>query len=56
MGEIEQTNEVSDYRQVDGVKAAFGLKVINPAQTLVVRLAKVSHQKSPEDAMFSRPK
>jgi len=56
MWEIEQATEASDYRQVDGVKAAFGLKVINPAQALVVKLAKVTHQTSPEDAMFSRPK
>ena len=53
-GEIEQTTDPSDYREVDGVKLPFTLVVNSPAQTVTIRLQKVEHNKPLDDALFSR--
>jgi hypothetical protein len=55
MGEIEQTTEFSDFREVDGVKIPFQLKVTNPAQTLIIKAAKIEHNSMIEDSIFERP-
>jgi hypothetical protein len=54
-GEMEQTTDLSDYRDVDGVKVAFALKVVNPVQTLAVAVDTIEHNKPLDDAMFARP-
>jgi hypothetical protein len=54
-GEIEQTGDLSDYREVDGVKVPFTVKVVNPVQSLTITLTKVEHNKLIDDAMFSKP-
>jgi outer membrane lipoprotein-sorting protein len=54
-GEVEQTSDMSDYRQVDGVKLPFGVTVVNSMQTINIKLDKVEHNKPLEDAMFARP-
>ncbi|RPJ76576.1 MAG: hypothetical protein EHM24_01985 [Acidobacteria bacterium] len=54
-GEVEQTTDVSDYRDVDGMKVPFVLKVSTPMQGIAIALTKVEHNKPIEDAMFSRP-
>jgi len=54
-GEIEQTSDLSDYREVDGVKLPFTVQTVNPAQTVTVRIDKVEHNKPIDDAMFARP-
>jgi outer membrane lipoprotein-sorting protein len=55
-GEIEQTSDLSDYRDVDGVKIPFKVNVFSSMQTITVTLSKVEHNKPIDDAMFSRPK
>jgi hypothetical protein len=55
LGEIEQTTDLSDYREADGVKVPFSVTVVNPAQTVTITLAKVEHNKPIDEAMFSRP-
>jgi outer membrane lipoprotein-sorting protein len=52
VGEFEQTNEPSDYRDVDGVKIAFAQKNTSAVQTLTIRLDKVEHNVPIDDAMF----
>jgi outer membrane lipoprotein-sorting protein len=52
VGEFEQTNEPSDYRDVDGVKIPFVLKNTSPVQSLTIRLDKVEHNVPIDDAMF----
>ncbi len=52
---IEQTHELSDYREVDGVKVAFTVRIVNPLQSLTITAAKVEHNKPIDEAMFSRP-
>jgi outer membrane lipoprotein-sorting protein len=53
-GAVEQTAEFSDYRDVDGVKVAFLLRLSNMAQSIAVRVAKVEHNTALDDAMFIR--
>jgi outer membrane lipoprotein-sorting protein len=53
-GDIEQTTDPSDYRDVDGVKVPFGLVVTSPIQSVTVRLQKVEHNKPIDDAVFGR--
>lgn len=54
-GEVEQTTDVSDYRDVDGVKVPFSVTVTNAVQTITITLSKVEHNKPIDEAMFSRP-
>jgi len=54
-GEVEQTTDVSDYREVEGMKVPFVVKVATPMQGIAIALTKVEHNKSIDDAMFSRP-
>jgi outer membrane lipoprotein-sorting protein len=53
-GEIEQTTDLSDYRDVDGVKLAYTLAVSNPAQSVTIRIQKIEHNKPLEDSIFGR--
>lgn len=55
LGEIEQTTEFSDYRDVDGMKIPHRLKVSNQAQTFVVTISKIEHNAAMEDATFAKP-
>jgi outer membrane lipoprotein-sorting protein len=54
-GEIEQTSEMSDYRDVGGFKVPFSISTVNAAQTVKVSLKNIEHNKPIDDAMFSRP-
>jgi outer membrane lipoprotein-sorting protein len=53
-GEIEQTTDPSDYRDVDGVKIPFTLVMSSPVQSLTIRIQKVEHNKPLDDAIFGR--
>jgi hypothetical protein len=53
-GEIEQTTDQSDYREVDGVKIPFTLVMSNPVQSVTIRIQKVEHNKPLDDAIFGR--
>ncbi len=55
-GEVEQTTDLSDYRDVDGIKIPFKMNVFSAMQTITITLSKVEHNKPIDDAMFSRPK
>jgi outer membrane lipoprotein-sorting protein len=52
-GELEQTNEPSDYRSVDAIKVPFVVKNTSPVQTLTIRLERIEHNVPIDDAMFS---
>jgi outer membrane lipoprotein-sorting protein len=54
-GEIEQSTELQDYREVDGVKIPFKVKMTNPAQTFTMTFTKVEHNKPLDDSMFTKP-
>jgi outer membrane lipoprotein-sorting protein len=53
-GEIEQTTDPSDYREVDGVKLPFTIVMSNATQSVTMRLGKIEHNKPLDDAMFGR--
>jgi hypothetical protein len=54
-GETNQTTDDMDYRDVDGVKIPFAVKIVNSMQTITIKLDSVEHNKPIDEAMFSRP-
>ena len=54
-GPIEQTSDLSDYREVDGVKLPFTVQNVSSIQTVTIRLNKVEHNKPIDDALFAKP-
>jgi outer membrane lipoprotein-sorting protein len=54
-GEIEQTTDLSDYREIDGVKIPFTVQTVNSVQTVTIRLDKIEHNKPIDDSMFAKP-
>jgi outer membrane lipoprotein-sorting protein len=53
MGELEQTNQPSDYRDVGGLKVPFQVINATSVQTVTIRLDKVEHNVAIDDAIFS---
>ena len=51
-GELEQTNDFSDFRVVDGVKVPFRVVNATALQTLTATLKSVQHNVPIDDAMF----
>jgi hypothetical protein len=54
-GPLEQVTELSDYRDVDGVKLPFQIKSITSVQSFVVTVTKVEHNTKIDPALFSKP-
>ncbi|HEU4937347.1 MAG TPA: outer membrane lipoprotein-sorting protein [Vicinamibacterales bacterium] len=54
-GEIEQTTDLSDYREVDGLKIPFTIKVSTGGQSFTIAVTKVEHNVKIDEAVFSRP-
>jgi zinc protease len=52
LGELEQTGEPSDYRDVGGIKVPFLLVNASSVQTVTIRLEKVEHNVPIDDAIF----
>jgi outer membrane lipoprotein-sorting protein len=55
MGEVEQTTELSDFREVDGVQVPFKLKGSSDVQTFTIVLTKVEHNAKLDEALFAKP-
>ena len=55
IGSVEQTLEFADYRDVDGVKVAFGLKGSSTVQTFFAVITKVEHNVKIDPALFVKP-
>lgn len=55
IGEVEQTTELSDYRQVDGVKLPFSVKASSAVQHFTITITKVEHNLKIDDALFVKP-
>jgi outer membrane lipoprotein-sorting protein len=53
MGDLDQSSEVSDYRDVEGIKVPFQIVNANSVQTITIRLEKVAHNVPIDDAIFS---
>jgi hypothetical protein len=55
-GEVEQTSDFSDIRDVDGLKVPFTIKSSSGAQSFTIVAAKVTHNTKVDEAQFSKPK
>ena len=56
MGELEQTSDYSDIRDVDGIKIPFTLKASSSAQSFTITITKVTHNSKVDETQFSKPK
>jgi len=54
-GEIEQTTDLSDHREVDGIKIPFTLNVSSAIQRFTIAVTKVEDNIKLDDAVFARP-
>jgi hypothetical protein len=54
-GELEQTTELLDYRDVGGVKVAFQVKTSSAVQTANIVITKVEHNVTLDQAQFAKP-
>ena len=55
MGKVEQQVDPSDFRDVDGVKVPFKLRLTNAMQSISMTFTKVEHNTSLDDKMFVKP-
>jgi hypothetical protein len=55
VGSVEQTTELSDYREVDGVKVPFHLKGSSQVQNFTIEVSKVVHNQKIDPALFLKP-
>ena len=54
-GELEQTADSSDFRDVDGVKVPFSVKLTNAMQGVTMTFTKVENNIAVDDKMFVKP-
>jgi len=54
-GEVEQTTEVSNFKEVDGVKLPFQIKTSSAIQTLTVNVTQIEHNTQIDQALFAKP-
>jgi len=55
MGEVEQTTEFADFRDVDGVKVPFTIKSSSSAQSFTITVTKVEHNGKIDETLFVKP-
>lgn len=53
--EVEQTSDLSDYREVDGIKVPFELRAASSVQNFTVKLNKVEHNVKVDETLFTKP-
>ncbi len=53
--DVEQTAEVSDFRDVDGIKVPFRLRTSSAVQTVTIVVTSVEHNVKVDDALFRKP-
>jgi hypothetical protein len=54
-GEVEQSNEYLDYRDVDGIKLPFRVKSTSTVQNFNVTVTKIEHNVTVDQSLFSKP-
>jgi hypothetical protein len=55
VGQFEQTIELLDYRDVDGVKLPFHIKATSPVQSFNIVVTKVEHNVTLAPSIFAKP-
>jgi zinc protease len=53
--EVEQTQETSDFREVDGVKVPYRIKTTSSLQIVLVTITQVELNKPIDQSLFSKP-
>lgn len=53
--DVEQTSDLSDYREVDGVKLPFRVASSSSVQHITVQLSKVEHNQPVDEKLFQKP-
>ena len=54
-GQFEQTTELLDYRDVDGVKIPFQIKASSTAQSFSITISKIEHNVKIDPTIFTKP-
>jgi hypothetical protein len=55
VGNVEQTLEFSDFRDVDGVKVPFVIVGSSSVQTFTIKATKIEHNVKVDPALFTKP-
>jgi outer membrane lipoprotein-sorting protein len=55
IGDVEQTTDLSDFRDVDGVKVPFAITASSAIQRSSITITKVEHNTKVDEALFSKP-
>jgi hypothetical protein len=55
-GEIEQTTEFLDYKEIDGIKLPFRLRSSSTIQNFTITVTKVEHNVKVDEALFPSPR
>jgi hypothetical protein len=55
VGNLEQTVEFSDFRDVDGIKVPFLVKGSSSVQTFTIKVTKIEHNVRVDPALFTKP-
>ena len=53
--DVEQTTELTDYREVDGIQLPFRINASSSVQNYTITIAKVEHNVRVDEALFSKP-
>jgi hypothetical protein len=54
-GELEQTADASDFREVDGVKVPFSLRLTSSMQSVTMTFTKAENNVAIDDKLFVKP-
>jgi zinc protease len=54
-GELEQTTEFSDYREVNGMKYPFRIRTSSSAQNITITISKIDQNVPVDDKLFVKP-
>lgn len=55
MGALDQTSDLSDQRDVDGVKVPFLIKSTSAAQSFTIAVTKIEHNGAVDEKLFVKP-
>ena len=55
VGELEQTTDLSDFHEVDGVKVPFAVEASSAVQHSTIKITKVEHNSKIDESLFSKP-
>lgn len=53
--DVEQTTEMSDFRDVDGIKMPYQIRTSSSVQTINVRVSQIQHNTQIDQTLFSKP-